>query len=245
MIEHRGDMWSAWPTAGLFLVTTNSYLNKQGELVMGRGMALQARHRFGGLAQAFGQAIAVRCGHLGEHGLLISERWPEARVGAFQVKRHWVSRASLSLIRKGTQMLQAWAEEHPEVEIHLSMPGVGNGRRSLQEVLPIMEVLPDNVHVWVAGDFDDRPLEEGRYLAFDVETPHIPGEGVSDGMFLDQLLRPGGISCAATLRSDGQIRVWHGAEGAKRKPLPLKMSVQECDDLVAYLIQQQKAGTRH
>jgi hypothetical protein len=242
MIRHKGDMWTAWPTAGLFLVTTNSYLNQRGELVMGRGMAWQARRRFGGLPKAFGEAIAARCGHLGEYGLLISERWPEARVGALQVKRHWVSRASLSLIRKSTHMLSAWAEEHPDVQIHLNMPGVGNGRRSLQEVLPIMEVLPDNVHVWVARDFDDRPLEEGRYLAFDVEIPHIPEERVSEAMLLDQLLRPGGISCAATLRSDGQGRIWHGAQRAKGKPLPVKMSVEECDALASYLIHQQGAG---
>jgi hypothetical protein len=139
-------------------------------------------------------------------------------------------------------MLKAWAEEHPEVEIHLNMPGVGSGRRSLQEVLPIIEVLPDNVHVWVARDFDDRPLEEGRYLAFDVEIPHLAEEGVSEATLLDQLLRPGGISCAATLRSDGQGRIWHGAQTAKGKALPVKMSVQECDELVAHLIDQREAG---
>jgi hypothetical protein len=179
---------------------------------------------------------------LGEYGLLISGRWPQARVGAFRVKRHWVSRASLSLIRKATQTLKAWAEERPDVEIHLNMPGVGSGRRSLKEVLPIVEVLPDNVHVWVGEDLDDRPLQEGRYLAFDVEVPQLPQEGVSEAMLLDQLLRRGGISCAATLRSDGQRRVWHGGQVGNGQPLPLKMSIEECDALAAHLIRQQQTG---
>jgi hypothetical protein len=45
----QGDMWSAYNRANLFLVTTNSTLKRNNALVMGRGIARQARDRFPGI----------------------------------------------------------------------------------------------------------------------------------------------------------------------------------------------------
>jgi hypothetical protein len=84
-----GDIWSVYEQADLFLITTNATLKGNGALVMGRGLARQARDRFPGLDLALGQAIAARCGHLGRYQLLVSPHWPRAKLGAFQVKRHY------------------------------------------------------------------------------------------------------------------------------------------------------------
>jgi len=70
----RGDMWPAFATAGLFLITTNSTIRKDGALVMGRGIARQARDRFPGLAVNLGRYILNTCGRLGNYGLLVSPR---------------------------------------------------------------------------------------------------------------------------------------------------------------------------
>ncbi len=48
----RGDMWTAYDDADLFLITTNSTLKKNGVLVMGRGIARQACDRCPGLDTA-------------------------------------------------------------------------------------------------------------------------------------------------------------------------------------------------
>ncbi|MCO5205659.1 MAG: hypothetical protein M9928_11545, partial [Anaerolineae bacterium] len=58
----QGDMWSAWDSADLFVITTNSTLRADGALVMGRGIARQARNRFPGIAAALGRAIAQTYG---------------------------------------------------------------------------------------------------------------------------------------------------------------------------------------
>ena len=143
-----GDMWSVYDEAGLFLVTTNSTITRHGRLVMGRGIAKQARDRFPGLAAVLGQQIQLQCGSLGTYGLLISPRWPTAKLGAFQVKYHFGETADLALIQQSAAALHRWATAHPDVAIHLNMPGVGNGRLSRTAVLPYIQQLPHNVTIW-------------------------------------------------------------------------------------------------
>jgi len=42
----KGDMWTAYKDSDLFLITTNSFVRKDGELVMGRGIAQQAKRLY-------------------------------------------------------------------------------------------------------------------------------------------------------------------------------------------------------
>ncbi|MFW6184985.1 MAG: hypothetical protein ACOC8X_14395, partial [Chloroflexota bacterium] len=131
-----------------FLITTNSTLKKSGALVMGRGIARQARDRFPGLDLALGREIARRCGSQGEYGLLVSPRWPAAKLGAFQVKTHYARPASPALIRQSASTLLAWCAKHPATRVHLNFPGIGNGRLRRADVLPIVARLPDQVAIW-------------------------------------------------------------------------------------------------
>lgn len=67
-------------------------------------------------------------------------------------------------------------------------------------------------------------------VAFDLEISKEIPDGVSDW----RSCAPLGISCAATLRSDGDLRLWHGAEQADGMRAP-QMSPAEVAQLVAYL----------
>lgn len=58
-IFQRGDMWRAFDDADLFLITTNAVLKSNWALVMGRGIAKQARDRFPGIDLAIGRQIAA------------------------------------------------------------------------------------------------------------------------------------------------------------------------------------------
>lgn len=150
-IFKTGNMWTAFDEAALFLLTTNSTIKRNGALVMGRGIARQARDRFPGLDSALGKQILSVCGNpsallrpgQGQYGLLVSPRWPEARLGAFQVKRHYSQPASLELIRHSTAMLCTWCAEHPTATVAVNFPGIGNGRLRREDVLPIIMQLPD------------------------------------------------------------------------------------------------------
>lgn len=144
-----GDMWKAFDRADLFLITTNSTLKRRTyALVMGRGIARQARHRFPGLEEALGRQILRTCGNQGEYGLLVSPRWPAAKLGAFQVKRHYSQPACLELIRRSTAVLCCWCADHPHASVHLNFPGIGNGRLPREDVLSSVAILPDQVTIW-------------------------------------------------------------------------------------------------
>ncbi|MFQ5418876.1 MAG: hypothetical protein ACE5EY_00795 [Anaerolineae bacterium] len=147
-IFQTGNMWLAYDDADLFVITTNAAIKRNGALVMGRGIARQARNRFPGLDVALGQQILSVCGNQGQYGLLVSPRWPEARLGAFQVKQHYSQPASLELIRHSTAALCAWCIEHPTARVALNFPGIGNGRLRREDVLPIVAQLPDQVTIW-------------------------------------------------------------------------------------------------
>ena len=148
-----GDMWSAYAQAGLFLITTNATITRNGRLVMGRGIAKQVRDRFPSLAAALGQQIQQQCGSLGTYGLLISPRWPTAKLGAFQVKYHFGETADLALIQQSAAALHRWATAHPDVAIHRNMPGIDCQRQPMARlprtaVLLHIQQLPHNVTIW-------------------------------------------------------------------------------------------------
>jgi hypothetical protein len=95
-----------------------------------------------------GKQIKNICGNQGQYGLLVSPRWPKARVGAFQVKRHYRQPASLELIRRSAAALRAWCAAHPDAQVCLNFPGIGNGRLCREDVLPILMQLPEQVVIW-------------------------------------------------------------------------------------------------
>ena len=151
-----GDMWTTFTETDLFLITTNATIKRNGALVMGRGIARQARDRFPGLDAALGKQIKNVCGSpsarfrsgQGQYGLLVSPRWPKAKLGAFQVKWHYSQPASLELIRHSVATLCAWCTAHPDALVALNFPGIGNGRLCREDVLPILRQLPEQVVIW-------------------------------------------------------------------------------------------------
>jgi hypothetical protein len=79
-----------------------------------------------------------------------------------------------------------------------------------------------------------------KIVAFDLEiAKEIPeGEGW-------QACRPLGISCAATVDTDGDLRLWHGAEqraAFSAGRYPPQMLPAECQKLAQYLVEMQSEG---
>jgi hypothetical protein len=144
MILCKGNMWSEYDGADLFLITTNSTIKQTGALVMGRGIAKQARDRFKGLDLALGRRIE----HLSTYGLLVSEKWPERKIGAFQVKWDYRTHADLGLIGYSVARVEQFIIDNVVMTVHLNFPGIGYGNLERKDVLPIIEKLPNNVHVW-------------------------------------------------------------------------------------------------
>lgn len=155
----RGDMWDAFNKTGWFLITTNPITRKDGSAVMGRGIAKQAAERFPTLQLDFGRKLSmyktaapeIPVPNVSTIGWYGDNSTP---VGWFMVKDHWAADAKLDIIRASVSRLLgafdaiAWGELDPVTRVDLNFPGIGNGKLSREEVLPLLEPLPDYVHIW-------------------------------------------------------------------------------------------------
>lgn len=142
----KGDMWSVYPTADVFCITTNATLKDNGELVMGAGIALEVARRFPTFPALIGKKLIDIYGPtriLPDYGFLLL-----GKIALFQTKRHWHPKAELSLIQLSTQGLLEHCQAHPEAKVHLNFPGIGRGGLPKKAVLPIIQALPDSVTVW-------------------------------------------------------------------------------------------------
>jgi len=144
MIRKIGDMWSIFKTTDNFIVTTNSYIRTDGAIVMGRGIAKQLRNKHPGIDKA----LAAGVDHLGYYGLSAVIGPDFQNIIAFQVKYHFAEDATLALITKSTNMLDAWSRRFSNRRYDMNFPGIGFGGLAYDDVLPIIESLPDNVRVW-------------------------------------------------------------------------------------------------
>ena len=163
-IFKHGNMWDVYDDVDLFCITTNSTVKKNGALVMGKGIAKEARDKFPGIDQYFGTKIQL-LGRTDKHYYLITNpNWAvfkPAKIAAFQVKYHYSSRADIDLIIMSTIKLLAFlSEQRGTVSVALNFPGIGNGRLPMCRVYNIVKYLPDTVSIWTKQPVDLTPCME-------------------------------------------------------------------------------------
>ena len=145
-----GNMWDIKEHTDLFLITTNSYIKKNGAVVMGKGIAKTVKDKYPGIDKVFGELINSKAGHLGKYGMFVNPLWPQNNLGIFQVKFHFRYSASMNLIKYSIKKLLEFNDYHykSNFRIDMNFPGIGNGRLSIRDVKPILDILPDNIHIW-------------------------------------------------------------------------------------------------
>lgn len=110
---------------------------------MGRGVALQARKQYPGIAFELGRILK---GAGGNHVCFIPSQSLKL-ILAFPVKHHWRENADLELIARSVVELQAVIGDNSILTYVLPRPGCGNGQLVWDDVRPLLLGLPDNVHV--------------------------------------------------------------------------------------------------
>lgn len=142
------DLWDSG--ADVKIVTANAYINSKGELVMGRGAALEAKQRYPDIPRMAGTKLkeiaVIQTGTIGayaRYGVLLLPH----RLGLFQVKLHFKDYALLSLIGMSTYMLLSICQSNPEMTVAMNFPGIGYGGLDPEVVLPIIRILPDTVTI--------------------------------------------------------------------------------------------------
>lgn len=145
MKEITGELWDYYGKPNhVVCITTNATLKKDKSIVMGRGCALEAKRRDPALPYLLGDQV-FRHGNV---PVLVTVTGRDlGYFCSFPVKHNYWEVADLELIAQSAAHLKAIADKHPEMMFILPRPGCGNGRRTWEEVKPLLASLPDNV--WV------------------------------------------------------------------------------------------------
>lgn len=141
VIEVTGDLWD-YP-ADIRCITTNGFVKKNGECVMGRGCAFEAKTRWPELPRQLGNILKI-------NGNVVSflRDFPDNPLLSFPVKHNWWERADIALIEKSARDLRTLIDGLGANVVVLPRPGCGNGQLNWDDVRPILApILDDRFHV--------------------------------------------------------------------------------------------------
>jgi len=141
----KENLWNEVDHPSLYVVTTNAFIKKNGDLVMGAGAAQQAVNGLPTIARECAKVIT----HGETYGFRIVRRPTDTHrgFGIFQVKRFWMEDADTKLIEISAGSLIAYAINHSGVSIRMNYPGIGNGKLSKEEVAPLIDELANYVTI--------------------------------------------------------------------------------------------------
>lgn len=118
--EEYADIWSFYKTGEFIVITTNGFVKKNGDAVMGAGIARQARDKFPGMAYAIGQAIKKN-GNVP----LVNVKY---RIITLPTKKIWTELSDPKLIEEGLGILVRIVDELELEHVYMPRPGCGNGK---------------------------------------------------------------------------------------------------------------------
>jgi hypothetical protein len=137
VLEDRVNLWSA--SADAIVITTNGFVKRNGEAVMGRGCALEAAKKWPNLPKLLGEAILMNGNHvygfrLGTVYLLLT----------FPVKHAWYEKADIVLIVRSAYELVEYVDAWAFQKIVMPRPGCGNGGLNWNVVRDAIEPIFDD-----------------------------------------------------------------------------------------------------
>ena len=133
MLEEFGDFWTMQGDARC--ITTNGILRANGDAIMGKGIALQAKQRYPRIEFTLGRLIQKYGNHVFRlyNGLI-----------SFPTKWHWKEDSDIELIKRSAQELVFLLKDDPAKRVLLTRPGCGNGNLYWSEVKPFIQNMLGN-----------------------------------------------------------------------------------------------------
>jgi hypothetical protein len=122
----KGDIMDYWREGHAIGITTNGFVKKNGEAVMGRGIAQTVRDTVPGFARELGK-------HLTQNGNT-PVYFPDWRIYTFPVKHNWWETADINLIDESFSRLL----DNAPFDLHFVRPGCGNGKLDWSDVEPVL-----------------------------------------------------------------------------------------------------------
>ena len=152
MLEEFGDFWTIQGDARC--ITTNGALTSNGDAVMGKGIALQAKQRYSRIEITLGRLIQKYGNHVFYLGYgLVS----------FPTKHHWRDyKSDIGLIKiSAMELVSLFKGDIPiknksDRRILLTRPGCGNGNLNWAEIRPILQTILNSDEFIVINTYDDK-----------------------------------------------------------------------------------------
>ena len=144
MMEITGDIWKYHDAGFPIVITTNGFINKRAECVMGRGVALDMKQRY----PEFPGKLAT---HIRMNGNRVGFFKPY-NVFTFPTKHNWYEKSDLVLIEQSAlhlSMAVNWLEFD---KVYLVRPGCSNGKLQWPDVKPVIEKYFDERFIVVQNE---------------------------------------------------------------------------------------------
>lgn len=153
MIEAYGNIWDHYKEYDALVITTNGFVKKNGEAVMGRGIALEAKKRFPWLPKSLGAYLMEFGNHVNYFGADYDHYtgWSLSII-TFPVKPEfgpngipgWKAKADIKLIEQSLIELKKLVAYMRWEKILMPRPGCGNGGLEWGQVKPTLEHILDD-----------------------------------------------------------------------------------------------------
>lgn len=150
MTELIGNLWLA--DADVRVITTNGTIKKNGQCVMGRGCAAEAKAKYPELPLLLGKHLKEN-GNVPQKFTFLPSRLVACKSSvpladdvlvSFPVKHHWFQMADIKLIRDSAIFLRAMAGTYGWHSVVMPRPGCGNGGLLWSDVRPVIEPILDD-----------------------------------------------------------------------------------------------------
>lgn len=145
MKEQHIDLFTAAKNGEAICITTNGIVKRNGQAVMGAGIAKTAKERFTGIDIRLGQRLTLQGNHvycLGTSNINENEKF---YIFSFPTKHNWRDDSDLQLIKQSCKELVALCNRKHITTCYLPKPGCKNGHLDWEnQVKPVIEPLLDD-----------------------------------------------------------------------------------------------------
>lgn len=145
MLEEFGDFWTL--PGDLRCITTNGTLRNNGNAIMGKGVALQARKRYPDIEVRLG--ILLR--YYGNHVFNLGDG-----LISFPTKNHWKDNSDIKLIARSAQelvfLIKNLDKNIPSRRVLMPRPGCGSGNLLWPDVKRVIQkILTDDRYIIISN----------------------------------------------------------------------------------------------
>jgi hypothetical protein len=159
MIEAYGDIWDHAEEYDAIVITTNGFVKKNGEAVMGKGIALEAKNRYPWLARNLGTNLNMFGNRVYRFDVIpnfVREKKYDFSLFTLPVKPTygpngepgWRAKADLQLINLSVHALVQAIDNNysyrEDYKVLMPRPGCGNGGLKWDDVRPVLEPILDD-----------------------------------------------------------------------------------------------------